>query len=242
MAPLTGAGCQSPRGTSHATPSVERVPKGDGPREQGVVARRSWRSRRSLLRLAVAPAVGLVPVLAGIAPTHASALGLDESPGTGATSVSFVAVSGWGFTGTTAVDFGATPALAVDVLDDTHLMAVSPPGTAPVDVSVTTAAGTSTPTSSDVYTYTNPPQLSGLSPPTGPVGGGTTLVITGRFFTGVTSVIVGGKAASFTVNSPTQITAITPSHGKGVVTVVVTTAGGTTPHKSPAAKFTYTAT
>ena len=56
--------------------------------------------------------------------------------------------------------------------------------------------------------------------------------------TGATAVSFGGTpATSFTVNSSTQITAVTPAHSAGTVTVKVTTAGGT----SNGVAFTYVA-
>ncbi|MDQ1153414.1 hypothetical protein QE389_000613 [Brevundimonas sp. SORGH_AS 993] len=57
--------------------------------------------------------------------------------------------------------------------------------------------------------------------------GGAYVVLSGTNFTGATGVIFGGTAASFTVNSATQITATTPAHAVGVVNVAVTTPGGT---------------
>ena len=69
------------------------------------------------------------------------------------------------------------------------------------------------------------PAISGFSPTSGPVG--TSVVITGKSFTGTTRVAFGAfKAASFTVDSSTQITATVPSKAKtGKITV--TTPGGT---------------
>ncbi|MHA4874905.1 IPT/TIG domain-containing protein, partial [Enterococcus faecium] len=53
------------------------------------------------------------------------------------------------------------------------------------------------------------------------------MTITGTNFTGATAVSFGGTAAaSFTVNSATQITATAPT-GTGTVDVRVTTAAGT---------------
>jgi len=69
---------------------------------------------------------------------------------------------------------------------------------------------------------------SGVSPNTGSTSGGTTVTITGTGFTGVTTAVTfGGTAASFTVNSLTQITATTPAHAAGTVDVTVTTGAGT---------------
>jgi hypothetical protein len=145
-----------------------------------------------------------------------------------------VVVSGWGFTGATAVAFGSTPALAFDVISDRQLIAVSPPGADPVDVRVTTPAGTSAVTSADLYTYTYPPVIRSLTPSTGSADGGTSVVIRGVHLDGATAVKFGGKPAQFKVDSSMQITAVSPP-GKGTVHVTVTTAGG----PSQPADFTY---
>ena len=84
-----------------------------------------------------------------------------------------------------------------------------------------------------------PPVVSGLNPTSGPVSGGTSVVITGVGFTGATSVKFGGtNAASFTVNSDTQITAVAPPGG-GVVDATVTDGGGGVSATSSADHFTY---
>lgn len=58
------------------------------------------------------------------------------------------------------------------------------------------------------------PQVSGISPATGPRAGGTRVVITGVDFTDVTGVRFGAAGpAEFTVDSNTQITAIAPPSG-----------------------------
>ena len=74
------------------------------------------------------------------------------------------------------------------------------------------------------------PTLSALSPARGTTDGGTTVTITGTGFTGATGVTFAGVAAtSFTVDSATQITAVTPAGASaGDVDVAVTTGGGTT--------------
>jgi hypothetical protein len=73
----------------------------------------------------------------------------------------------------------------------------------------------------------NPPAVTSLSPTSGPASGGTSVTITGTDFTGASAVKFGGTAAaSFAVNSDTQITATSPA-GSGTVDVTVTTIGGT---------------
>src|SRR5690606_36282393 len=83
------------------------------------------------------------------------------------------------------------------------------------------------------------PTLASLTPATGTTAGGTSVVLTGADLTGATAVTFGGTAAtSFTVDSATQITAITPAHAAGAVDVADTTPGGTA---TLAGAFTYAA-
>jgi IPT/TIG domain-containing protein len=66
------------------------------------------------------------------------------------------------------------------------------------------------------------PQISSVSPASGPTGGTNLVTITGQYLDGVTSVRFGGIPAAFTVLSPTEITAYGPLEGPGVVDVTVT--------------------
>ncbi len=71
------------------------------------------------------------------------------------------------------------------------------------------------------------PEVTGVSPSTGPTAGGTTVTLTGSGFTGATAVMFGAApATSFTIHSDTQITAVAPA-GNGSVNVTVTTPAGT---------------
>ncbi len=83
------------------------------------------------------------------------------------------------------------------------------------------------------------PTVSSISLTSGSTAGGTSVTITGTDFSGATSVMFGSVAASsFTVNSATSITAITPAGSAGAVDITVTTAGGTSATSS-ADQFTY---
>jgi IPT/TIG domain/PASTA domain len=85
------------------------------------------------------------------------------------------------------------------------------------------------------------PGVASVSPAQGPVSGGTVATITGHDFTGATGVSFGGTpAGSFTVNSDTSLTAITPTGLAGAVDVTVTTPGGESA-TSPSDQFTYAA-
>ncbi len=83
------------------------------------------------------------------------------------------------------------------------------------------------------------PNLVSLLPTSGTMAGGTSVVLTGTDFTGATAVSFGGvAAASFTVDSSTQITAVTPALTAGAKDVSVTTPYGT---DTLAASFTASA-
>lgn len=71
------------------------------------------------------------------------------------------------------------------------------------------------------------PTVTGIGPATGSSAGGTSVTIVGTNFTGVTAVDFGTTpATSFTVNSATNITAVSPA-ASGSVHVTVVAAGGT---------------
>ena len=137
-----------------------------------------------------------------------------------------VVISGSGFARTTDVSFGRTAATTFNVDADTQISAVSPPGNGTVDVTVTTPDGVSTTGGADLFTYVPVPVVACLNPATGSPAGGTRVVISGRAMTGATSVSFGKAAASsFTVDSDTRISAVSPP-GDSTVAVRVTTSGG----------------
>jgi hypothetical protein len=155
-----------------------------------------------------------------------SSLSVTGGPLGGGTST---VITGTGFIGVTSVTFGSTNASGFTVNSITQITATIPAGSAgTVDVTVTTPGGTSATVAGDQYTYAAAPTVSSLSVSSGPLAGGTTLVITGTNFTGVTAVKFGtSNATSFTFDSATQITATIPGASAGMVDVTVTTAGGT---------------
>ncbi|WP_328296185.1 IPT/TIG domain-containing protein [Kineococcus sp. NBC_00420] len=166
------------------------------------------------------------------------------TPATGTTSGgTTVTVTGTNLTGASAVKFGSIAATQVTVTSATTLTAVAPAAAAgAVDVTVTTPGGTSATSTADKFTYTAPaPAITAITPPAGPVAGGSSVVITGTNLTGASAVKFGTVAAkSFTVNSATQITAVAPAGTAGTVDLTVTTATGTSA-TSTADKFTFTA-
>ncbi len=85
----------------------------------------------------------------------------------------------------------------------------------------------------------NSPLVNSLRSRGGPVSGGTSVILTGVGLTGATAVKFGDTAAaSFVVDSDTQITAVGPAHAAGKVNVTVTTPAGTSPD-NPVTLFEY---
>ena len=131
-----------------------------------------------------------------------------------------------GLTGTSA---GAATAITVTGLEN---------GTAyTFTVAASNATGTSLTTgTSNSVTPRDSPIVTAVSPSSGTSDGGTPVTISGTHFTGASSVTFGGNAATnVTIVNDTTLTANTPAHAAGVVTVVVTTPGGSSNVKT----FTY---
>ncbi|MEO5974866.1 MAG: IPT/TIG domain-containing protein [Ilumatobacteraceae bacterium] len=154
-----------------------------------------------------------------------------SGPAAGGTTVT---ITGTNLTGTTSVTFGGTAGTAVTVVNATSVTAVTPVHAAgAVNVILTTVGGADTKTNG--FTFVAAPTITSLSPTNGPIGGGTSVVITGTNLTSTVSVTFGGTAAtSFTNVSATSVTAVTPANSAGAVAVILTTAGG-----SDTSTFTY---
>lgn len=91
--------------------------------------------------------------------------------------------------------------------------------------------------SSQDTTDDDPPSISGITPATGAVAGGTVVTINGSDFTGATGVTFGGTpGTALNVVSDSQIKVTAPAHAAGSVPVVVTTPDG---NDTEASGFTY---
>jgi len=74
----------------------------------------------------------------------------------------------------------------------------------------------------NAFTYVAPPSVTGVMPNNGPVSGGTSVTILGsNFVTGASISFGSNKATGVTVLNSTTITATTPAHAVGAVTVTV---------------------
>lgn len=130
-----------------------------------------------------------------------------------------VEILGQGFTGTTAVSFNGVNAPFTNV-SDTYMTATVPTGALTGTVTVTTF--TKTMKSNRAFLVT--PQIKSFTPTSGIVG--TSVTITGVSLTQATKVTIGGKPASFTVKSDTQVTATVPASAKTGLKISITTPGG----------------
>ena len=171
-----------------------------------------------------------VPTVTAVSPSAA--------PTAGGNSVT---ITGTNFVGASAVKFGTTNA-TFTIVSATQITATAPAESAgTVDITITTPGGTSATSASDHYTYAGTPTVTGLAPNAGPLGGGTTVTITGTNLSLASAVKFGATDASgVTVVSATKITATAPAAAlAGTVDVTVTTPGGTSA-TTAADQYTYT--
>ena len=92
------------------------------------------------------------------------------------------------------------------------------------------------------------PTVTSVTPAKGPAAGGTPVVITGTGFTDMDrrspgrepGVRFGDSGVGYTVDSPTQITAVAPPHEAGTVHVQVSNGGGGMSAMVPSDRYTYT--
>lgn len=157
------------------------------------------------------------------APTIASA-----TPAQGrVTGTTPVTLRGSGFTGTTSVVFGTTPAADVTVVSDEEIRVTAPVNeVGPVTLTVVALGGEGT----TAFSYVLPPAplIRTVEPGSSPLAGGAVVTITGTDLTGADAVTFGDVAArSFRVVSDSKVTATTPPRsGAGTVSLRIRTPGG----------------
>ncbi|MHB8417786.1 MAG: IPT/TIG domain-containing protein [Myxococcales bacterium] len=110
----------------------------------------------------------------------------------------------------TVVSFGGNPSIGVTVLTDGNLQVATPPGIAgPADVTVQNPNGSATCTG--CFDYLATIQVASVSPATGPLTGGTSVVVTGLGFDASATVLFGPHALIHAqLVSPTTVTGLTP--------------------------------
>lgn len=140
------------------------------------------------------------------------------SPGNGPRGTEVI-IGGKNFTSPATIRFNgvADPTAAVTAL--TQIRATVPATATAGPITVTTSAGTST----NANIFYVPPRLTSLTPTNGIVG--SSIVLTGANFVGVSSVLFNTGGAAFTINASNKLTAVVPTNATtGPVTVI--TPGG----------------
>jgi alpha-tubulin suppressor-like RCC1 family protein len=166
----------------------------------------------------------------GPPPPSVTGLSPSQGPQQGGSAVT---ISGANLGEATAVNFGTNPASSFTVDSASSITAVSPAGSGTVDVTVTSPVSSSAPNAADKFEYLPPPTVTKVKANKGPAAGGTTTTITGTSLTGTAAVRFGANpASSFTVDSASSITAVSPAGTSGSVDVTVTSASATSPISS----------
>ncbi len=157
----------------------------------------------------IAPA----PTVTSVAPT--------SGPVAGGTPIT---ITGTNFAAGAAVTLGGAAATGVTVVTSTTITATTPAHAAGAVTVTVTNADTQSGSRPNGFTYIGPaPTVASVAPPSGSTAGGTAITVTGTNFVAGATVTIGGTAAtSVTVLTSTTITATTPAHASGAVTVVVT--------------------
>ncbi len=176
----------------------------------------------------IAPATS--PIVSSVSPNSA--------PTSGGTSAT---IGGANFQAGATVLFGGVAAPSASVTSSPQIQAVTPPHPAgTVDVTVKNPDGQSSTLAGGFVYNSVAPTVTGASPNTGPATGGTQVLVTGTNFLAGALVLFGGAHASaVTVNSATQIQAVTAASAAGAVDVTVQNPDGQS--GKLASGFTYTA-
>ena len=152
------------------------------------------------------------------------------TPNTGTTTGgTTVTIMGTGFLSGATVKVGGTSATGITVVNSTSITASTPAHAAGAVNVVVTNTDAQSGTMTGGYTYTTPPPanpaptVTSITPNTGPTSGATAVTIMGTgFLAGATVKLGGTSATGVTLVNSTSITATTPAHAAGAVSVVVT--------------------
>lgn len=170
--------------------------------------------------------VALLPVILGITPA--------TGPTTGGT---LFRISGYNFENVSAVTIGGAPATGL-IIGGGIITGYSPAGSIGAQNIVVVGPAGST-TLAGAFTYTLLATVTAISPPAGPIAGGTAVSITVSSSVGCTGATVGGSPlTAFAIADGTHVTGTTTAHAVGASDVVVTNASG--PSAPLLGAFTYT--
>ncbi len=155
----------------------------------------------------------------------------DQTVAAGQTATFTAAATGPGLSVQWQESFGGVSFYAVPGATSTSFQVQANPSLSGLQVRAvfTNTAGSVT-TNPATLSVTQPqlPTITGITPASGPVAGGTSVTIQGSGFTDATAVTFGNTpATAFVVNSDSQINAVSPAGTSGIVDVTVITPEGT---------------
>jgi phosphoserine phosphatase len=152
-----------------------------------------------------------------VAPPTLSAISPTNGPVQGGTRIT---LTGTNLVQGATVTIGGVPAFAVNVVNSTTATAVTNSNTAGVRDVRLINPDTQGVTLTQAYTFDPAPELTAAAPRTGTTAGGTSVTLTGTGFLPGCTVLFGQDAATqVTINSPTELTAVSPARAEGVVTL-----------------------
>jgi hypothetical protein len=157
--------------------------------------------------------VSTAPIVGSVTPASGSTLG-----GT------IVTITGSNFVSGATVTFGGAAATNVTVATSSSITATTPAHVSGAVNVIVTNPDTENGTLVSGFTYfSTAPTVASVAPNSGPMAGGTSVTITGtNFVSGATVAFGSAPATNVTVVDSTSITAATPAHVTGVVSVTVT--------------------
>ncbi len=121
------------------------------------------------------------------------------------------------------VTVGGSACTGVAVASSTIMACTSPGGVAGArDIVITNLPDSQSATGTGIYTYALAPTIASALPNAGPIGGGTTITITGTNFIATSTVTVAGVACPTTYVNSTTLTCVTAAGSAATVDVAVT--------------------
>jgi photosystem II stability/assembly factor-like uncharacterized protein len=158
------------------------------------------------------------------APPTLTAVSPASGPTAGGTAVT---LTGTGLRAGATVALGGTAATSVVVMSATSITATAPAHAAGVVDVVVSNSDSQSSTLAGGFTYVAAPTLTTVTPASGTTAGGVAFTLTGTGFRAGIVVMVGGvPATSVVVVSATSISAVTPPHAAGPVSVTLTNSDG----------------
>ena len=136
-----------------------------------------------------------------------------------------VVISGTNLTGTRGVRIGTINA-TVDTVTPTAVTIRTPVGSGSgLQIHLIATGGWLT--ASPTYSYIAAPTITSNTPISGDISGGTLETVTGTNLSGVTSITIGGSAATVQSNTATTLVVTVPTGSAGAKDIVITNPGGT---------------